>query len=577
MNMDQYFNPKVLKILIGVVGALIVISILIMRFGNPSFSESQIELKIEGPEQIESGQEVEWNLKIVNNTKTDLNSVSVVFTYPSDSVVLNSEGKAEDKRDQTISIGSLKQGETSETKFKAFIVGDRGDVKIANARMSFKAGSLRSSFEKSTELATTITAVPVSLTLAAAPNILPNQNVIYTLDYRNTSSQAISDVRFTAQYPDGFSVVKTTPLATDSNVWLDASLNGGEAGRITIEGSMAAREGETKEVSVVLERKLGDNYIAYAKARASSIVASPLLTTFISANDSADYISHTGDTLRYTLKYKNSSNFNLSGLKVSALLEGDMLDLGSVGVPLGFFDAGTKSVIWDAGSVSQLSLLRPGQSGELKFSVRVKPNFPSGNPGNHFVKATAKIFSSNIPTGYDGSQISATSQVVTKIGTKASFSQFGFFNDPAYGSLGPVPPKVGSETTITIHWQISNPGNDIKNGLIRATLPSGVSWKNNVSVGSGQPEPTFNPNTSEVSWNIGNIPQGVGVGAVPYEASFQISITPNSTQVGSGVTLLRSSSFSGVDSFTNQSVTVEGPDLTTPLLVDAGGNGEVVQ
>lgn len=575
--MDQYFNPRVLKILVGIVVLLLAVSIFLLRFGKPSFSESQVDMRIEGEGQIESGEEMEWKFIIENKTKTDLTNLVVNFTYPVDSVVIDEEGKVVDRRDHKFTITKIESGQSEKKEFKAFVVGERGDIRLAYAKMSFRAGSIRSSFEKTAELATTITSVPVSLTLAAAPNVLPNQNIIYTLDYRNESKQDISDVRFMFQYPDGFTVIKTTPNATTGkNIWTDETLKKSESGRITVEGSLSARQGETKEVVAVLERKLGENYIAHAKARASSVIASPLLSINIEANDSSEYISHTGDTIRYTLKYKNNSNFNLAGLTVSALLEGEMFDFNSISAPKGYFDSSSRTVIWDPGSSPDLSRLEPNEEGELYFTARLRSSFPGGRPGNYFVKASAKIATANVPSGYDGNEIWASSQIVTRIGTQPGFNQIGFFNDPDYGSSGAVPPKVGQETTVTIHWIVSNPGNDMRNASVRATLPSGVIWRDNASVGAGQKEPIFNPNTSEVIWELGSVPQGIGLGSSPYEATFQVSFTPNASQVGTAVTLVKDAKLTGTDAFTSQRVTVTKGDLSTSQLGDAGGNGTVV-
>ena len=135
--------------------------------------------------------------------------------------------------------------------------------------------------------------------------------------------------------------------------------------------------------------------------------------------------------------------------------------------------------------------------------------------------------------------------------------------------------KVGQETTFTVHWQMTNPGNDISSAKIVGTLPPGVTWKNIVSAGQGLNQPTYNKNTSQVTWDLDLLPHGVGVSLSKYEATFQISIRPSVNQQGQTLTLMKSTSFSGTDSFTRQSIVVPASDLTSQDLVDRPGEGTV--
>ena len=141
-----------------------------------------------------------------------------------------------------------------------------------------------------------------------------------------------------------------------------------------------------------------------------------------------------------------------------------------------------------------------------------------------------------------------------------------------------MPPQVGKETVFTIHWLLTNPGNSLNNAKITATLPQGVSWKNVISVGAGQPQPSYNKNTSQVSWSLGTLPSGVGIaGTAGYELAFQVGLKPSSTQVGLPAPILNGVSLSGVDSFTQQNIVVNNYDLTTNSTIDQPGQGVVVE
>lgn len=552
-------------------------SFLSFWFGSPSFSESGVKLEIDGPTQAIVGDEVVYKLKYSNTTKLDLNNMRFTFTYPDNSVVLK-DGAVVSDLTEKFTIDQLSPGQKEAKEFKAFLVGDRGNIKTAKVELSYGAGDLRTAFEKTTSVSTTIIGLPIALTLAVPPNSVPGQSINYVLDYRNETGDDIYDLRFEFDYPDGFSVQKTTPTPSIGNYgWVVPVLKKGNGGRISITGLLSGKEGETKNISVVLKRKIGEQYVDYEKSQTSSVIASSLLNTQILVNDSSDYSAFAGDDLSYMIKYSNNSNYNLIGVNLTVRLEGEMYDISTLDTKGGYFDTSNGTILWNASTVSDFSNLAPNKKGQISFRVKLKNSIPSGTTGskNLFVRASARLSTPNVPSSVGGDEVSAESSVVTKISTQPTLKQTAYYHDPAFGSFGPLPPEAGSETSFTIHWQITNPGNDMSGVKISGILPAGVIWKNVVSVGLGQPEPTFNTNTSEVVWNLGVLPQGVGVIGAKYEASFQVTIKPSVNQKSSTILLIKDSKLSGVDSFTKQNIIVPVRDITTNDLVDRPSEGTV--
>ena len=572
-----YNHNQLLKWLVLLALLLAIVSFLSFWFGSPSFSESGVKLGIEGPAQVSVGDEVVYKLKYSNTTKLDLNNMTFKFTYSDDSVVLK-DGIVTKEFSETFTIDQLSPGQSAEKEFRAFLVGDRGNIKTVKAELSYGAGGLKTVFEKNISLSTTIIGLPISLTLSAPPNSVPGQAVNYVLDYRNESNNDIYDLRFEFDYPDGFSVQKITPSPNTGNyVWIIPILKKNNGGRISITGFLNGKEGETKNVSVALKRKIGDQYVNYEKAETSSVIANPLLGVGVSVNDSSDYSAFAGDDLNYTIKYSNNSNYNLIGVNLVIKLEGEMYDISNLDTKGGYYDDSSGTILWNASTVSDFANLVPNKRGQVSFRIKLKSNIPSGATGskNLFVRTSTRLSTPNVPSGVGGDEIFAESNLVTKISTQPTLKQTIYYNDLAFGSSGPFPPEVGKETLFTIHWQITNSGNDMSGVKIIGILPTGVNWKNIVSVGSGQPEPTFNTNTSEVIWNLGVLPQGVGVTGAKYEASFQIIIKPSTNQKGSAVPLIKDSKLSGVDTFTKQSIIVPTRDISTDDPVDRPGEGQV--
>lgn len=572
-----YTKTGVLKWLILLALVLLIFSFVSFWFGRPSFSENDVKLEIEGPNQVTVGDEVVYKLKYANKSKLDLHNVRIKFSYPEDSVVLK-DGTLSKELTEVIDLDELSGGQTSEKEFRVFLVGDRGNIKTAKAEISYRAGDLRTNFEKSVSLATTITSLPISLTLVAPPTSTPGQSVNYLLDYRNESGNDVSGLRFEFDYPEGFSFQRSVPDPSERNsVWSIPSLQKGKGGRISIQGLLNGKEGQTKVVALVLKRKIGDEYVDYEKAKSSSLISNPLVGVDIVVNDLPEYSAYAGDTLDYKIKYSNNSNYNLVGVNLSVRLEGDMYDFSSLDTRGGYFDDSSNTILWNAGAVSDFGNLAPNQKGQVSFKIKLNNSISSGVSGskNLFVRSTARLSTPNVPSGVGGDELFAQDSLVTKISTQPTLRQTVYYKDSAFGSSGPMPPEVGKETSFTIRWQITNPGNDMTKVKISGVLPSGVNWKNVVSIGSNQPDLTYNKNTSEVSWNLGVLPQGVGVISPKYEASFQVSIKPSVNQKDSAVTLLKDLQLSGEDTFTKQEVIIPVRDMTTDETVDRAGEGRV--
>ena len=574
----QAMSRRVFKWLIVLAVALGVASVLIFYFGSSSFTESKVILTLDGPTQASVGDEVVYKVHYENQTKTTLNHLKLAFTYPDTSVIVqdgqivNNPGNVQNSDEQ-----DLAPGQSVDKEFHSFLVGDKGNIKFARVSLSFSAAGIQTPFEKNAQLSTTISDVPVSLTFVGPPTSTSGQSVTYLLDYRNQSSDDISGLQFVVSYPDGFTPTKESPTPSSGNAtWNLPLVKKGQGARITIQGTLNGNEGDSKLFTASLKRNVDGSLVDYEKTTVTTVISSPLLSVDTSVNGSSDYISHAGDTLQYSIRYGNTSSVTLSGLVLTAKLEGAMYDFSSIDTKGGFYDASAHSITWNSTVIPAFNALAPMANGTVSFSIKLKPGVSGSGSSSLFTDASVTLATENVPSTIDATSIATTDDLITKITSQPTFRQLMYYNDAAFGSSGAMPPAAGKDTVYTIHWQLVNPGNALTNAKITATLPLGVTWKNVVSVGSGQPQPVFNKSTSQVSWTLGTLPSGVGVdGSSPYELAFQVTLRPSPTQVGLPAQVLTGPSLSGVDSSTKQNIVVNALDLTTNSTVDQPNQGTI--
>lgn len=538
-------SGSLLKWLIIMAVGLFVVSVGSLFWSSPSFSDRDVVLTLEGPDRATSGDEVTYTLKWKNNTKLDLHDMKFRLFYPDDSVVIV-DGAPTQPDSEGFEVESLKPGMSGERQITLFLVGDKGGIKDMTVNLIFRAGTLRSAFEKEVKVNTTITDLPVALTLTAPPTKVSGQPVTYIVDVRNETDEDFVDMRLELEYPEGFTVRDVTPSSDGGSTsrWTIDELLQGEGLRFTIEGSLSGVQGEAKTVSAVLKRKVGEQYIDYVRTDSLTMLSSPLLSTRIEVNGSRDHAAHPGESLKYVFHYSNNSNQNLIGLSMSLQLDGQMFDFDRLQAPNGFFDESINTVRFSSSGVSDFAVLPPGKSGKVEVTIPLKSSFVGGGTGSFFVKASTRLSTPNVPTGVQGSEVFAQDVLTTKIVSQPTLAE------TVAVAGGATPLQVGQKTNFTVSWSITNPGNEMRDATVTTLLPPGVSFDGTEFGGAA----TFDTNSNRVTWDVGNVPFGTGVGVPRKTTSFQISTTPSSNQKGDEIQILNNAILSGTDSFTGQNV-----------------------
>lgn len=555
-----------LKWLILIAAGFVVVSVGSLFWSSPSFSDRDVVLTLEGPDRAISGDEVTYTLKWQNNTKLPLSEMSFRLFYPEDAVVIV-DGEPTQPDSEGFTVDELAPGQSGEREITLFLVGDKGSIKTATVNLIFKAGTLRSAFEKEAQVNTTITDLPVSLTLTAPPTKVSGQPLTYIIDMRNETGDDLADLRLEVEYPEGFSVRDLTPSPDggSTSIWTISTLKVDEGKRFTIEGTLSGVEREAKTITAVLKRKVGDRYIDYVKADSVTLLSSQLLSVAMTVNGSRDYISVPGDRLKYDLRYSNNSNQNLIGLELAVRLDGQMFDIEKLEARDGFLDQSTNTVRFSASGIPDFASLPPGKSGVVSFTIPLKAAFVGGGTGSFFVKASARLSTPNVPTGVEGTEVFAQDVLTTKIGSQPALGQ------TVSVAGGAVPLTVGQATMFSVAWRITNPGNELRNATVTVTLPPGVTFNGTEFGGTT----TYDPNTQTVRWNVGTVPFGTGAGMAALTTGFQISVTPSSNQQGSIIKLLNNGVLSGTDSFTGQTVQSVVRELTSSAVQGLEGDPRV--
>ncbi len=577
-------KKKHIQIGIGVIIAIVLIfTVAAFLRGWFSFSKDKVNIEIDGPGEVASGEEIELVVEYQNNNRVALKDSKLIIDYPSGAYSI----EGDELNQETIELGRISSKVKGEKKFKLRLAGDKGSIKLFNVRLNFQPENINSYFENSASFKMNINSVLIGLYLTVPQKAISGEEVSYILDYMNNSDEDFSNLKIELDYPPGFSFKSAIPEPSkQDNIWYLEKLNQQERGTVKVSGILEGLEGENKTLEAFVSRTENDKTLQYSQTNSiTQISISPLLVS-LSVNNQEEAINVSPqEKLNYKIEFENNSDIAFSQLVLKTHLEGSALDFRTVKLKeQGFFDSLNNVITWSAAGVPSLALLPPGESGSVEFSVNIKDSFVINdfNDRNFEVSIRAELETLNVPLQFNLERLRIEKMLTSKVNSKVVLQAKGYYNETTTDirNSGPIPPKVNQTTTYTIHWQITNSSNDLENIRVTAILPQGISWQNNYRMSHSGTQLEYNERTKQIAWTVDKIPAATGFLIPVYELIFQVALTPSITQIGTTPVLIDESSLEGRDVFTEEILESFSPAIDASLPDDSStslGQGRVVE
>jgi len=539
---------------------LIFIIILVIGYGgyqwqNNIYSKDILKLEILGPTEANLSQEIEYIVKYKNNGDFRLENPELIFEAPENSLqdgeffemqILDSEKLG----------GAIYPGEEKNFSFKVRLLGKEGDIKIAKVSLSYKPKNLSARYESSSSFSTQIKSAFLILGFDLPSKVSGDNNFDFKLNYFSNVDYPLVDLRCQIDYPLGFEFISSSPSALEKTDWIIPVLNKSEGGGIEITGNLSGSIGEVK----IFKAKIGmwkDNRFVVLREidRGVEIIESSL---YISQeiNGNPQYIASSGELLHYEIFFKNVGEGGLTNLFMVNQFEDSILDFGTMNSNDGDYQLGDNSIIFDWGKNPKLQYLSPLEEGKVEFWIRVKDDL--ANIKNPMIK-------NNIYIGQ------TKQSFTTKVNSKLTLEQKGYFENDIFENSGPIPPEVGKETTYIITWAPESYYSDVENVKVRTFLPSNVELTGEVFPEEELTNFTFDSQTREIVWSVGNLKRGIKGSTIV----FQVKLTPNSSQRGSAATIINQVTITGYDTWTKSSLNYYSPLIDTTLLNDSSINEDM--
>jgi hypothetical protein len=268
------------------------------------------------------------------------------------------------------------------------------------------------------------------------------------------------------------------------------------------------------------------------------------------------------------LAWVNNLDAQVSNVKISAKINGKLIDRSSINVDRGFYRSQDDTIVWDRSTLDEFSSVSPGSSGRVSFTFSTAvPAIESlatiKNPELAIDVSVSgrRTDSGNVPEGVL-STVSRKMRLITDLDLKPRI----VYSTGPFQNKGPMPPKVDRETTYTVILSVTNTVNDVRDAHVTAILPSYVKWLGVVNPSTETV--TVSASGGELSWDIGSVASGQGFASAPRQVAFQISFVPSLSQVDRIPVLLKDIVIEGTDRFTGTPIRIVKSDQTTRIGTD---------
>lgn len=550
-----------------------VVSSIFFYFGGNQISNDNIQLTIQGQSLIGGGEAMSIQIGVTNQNDVPMESATLIMRYP---VGTRSVGDSpRNLFEERISLEDIAPGETQNIPVRVAIFGEENAEKKIEATLEYRINGSNNVLTKDAEpLAFRISSSPLVLRIDSIEKVASGQLADITITAVSNASSPLEDILITASYPNGFDFEKSDPAPVyGENVWRIDQLLPEQSTTIKLQGIVSGLTEETFRVNFAAGPASSDNqYLigaALADSRADFTIERPFIDVQININGDRDRDAIIAESTQaiVVVDIKNTLEEAVYDMTVEVVPSGNALVDNSIESTNGFYDSNTGTVRWQIANNPTFDQVLPGDSRSLEFGVKQGPT-----------KTTSSF---DMVVNVYARRVGESSAVETLIGTVRAEAKYSSVvdlgsqvgkNTAGYVDVGPIPPKVGEESTYTITLVAAAGANDVVNAVVDTSLPLYVNW---LDLYDTQGQLTYNPVSKKITWNIGNIPAGERK-----ELTFQVSLRPSVSQLNVDPVLLNTQTMRANDRFTGALLQDVVSAVTTELSEEMGypiNNGEVVR
>jgi len=535
-----------------------------------------VDFKIESKNEVLTSEEFVYTLTYKNNSNIDAKNGRIEAIYPANFIFIDSTPAPTEKNSIWL-LGEMGAQAGGEIKVKGKIIAPAETINVILANLTYMPVNFSSEFKKEASQTTYVknTGVnfdfdyfssslvgeenDINLKFAASDvnflnsfrvSLLPQENIVFIGD---SKEKVASDTPFTQVRPGVWEVNQVTTEATV----------------LPIKFKFNKKLTDKQTVAVVFEQSSGDKFYKFLEKNFDyEVMKSDLNLTLINNGSREDSGIDFGQTLNYSIVYKNKGETVMKDVVIMAVLESDWLDWSSLSDKQDGIDK-ANTISWSKDEIPALAELAKDQEDTIDFSIKVTSAGVIDPTKNYEVKSYAQFSVGNkgeIKDTLDNRSNTITNKIKSDLKLDEQVRYFSADNIPV--GIGPNPPKSEEKTSFKVYWKLTNSLNELQALEVRVKLPTYASFegRNQATVGTVY----YDSGSGEVVWQIGRLP----VTTYQANAEFSVGITPTASDRNKILIILPGSKTTGIDTTSNANLEYLTKAKTTKLEDDEIGSSD---
>ncbi len=547
---------------------------------------NRMDVSLIAPDRVDSGEVLEYKIKIENNTDLKFKNLSLFIKYPEGSLDPDEKYK---KKKEDLELKDILPGGVETITRKIILSGAPDEVKKIRFNLNYQLEGYSTILTKKKEFLVKISTAPIFVKIEAPEFVTNKKDFDIKIVVSSNSDFEQKNILLIGRYPNGFEITEEDPnpifKTNHKNIFRINKLEVGEKQEIHLKGKMVGENGEMKVLAFIAGLGSKDNNeitVKYFDSKEKVVIKKPGLDLQLFCNDREieKEIAIFGGTLKCNYTITNNLPSKITDVRVKMYYDDQILNEEKIRVLKGgYIDSNNNFIFWDKNNENDFLVINNGDSVSIPFEFKLKPiKALAGEVRNPEIKLNFEILGTNFDNENKLGVVDRKLEKIIRLNSDVRLVADVNYNDGPLENYGGPTPKIGQEVSYTVNWKIFNTTNKIKNVKITATLPIGIEWKDNYS-----PEDSYvsyNPSTRVLKWSIKSIPPFIGYRTEPKTLSFQLATVPVLADLGSYIILLKDIKVVAQDEFSGEILEYELPGVKNLIKQDEGlkfGTGKVME
>ena len=524
----------------------------IFTSGQNNVQYDQVNLSILGPNSVPGGETLSFDVMIANDNKVNIELTDLIVQYPSGTYDADMDGDSLTK--EIRGVDSVLSGAQTTEKFQAVFFGTEGDTKEIKISYEYRVPGSNAILRKERVYQIRLESSPISVVVTGPQESLSGSDVALDVEVISNANTPLDNVYVQVEYPFGFEFSEADPSPEQDRLDLFklGRLDVGESRTVKIRGVIRGQDEERRVFKYLVglfdrEKKTIVNTLQQTDSVVAIQKPPVAMRATVNGNPGIIHIVEPGTDIKFDLVVINNLASQIQDTEITAILGGAIFNERGVGTQ-GFYDSNTNTLRWQKTDIPQLATFESGAQIPVSAGLRLFSTQNLQGIVDPSLSITYKASGTTFDFENKQKPVELSDTVKIKVATELGLETRVLHSIGPFQNTGPLGPVAEETSTYTIAWRATNTTSKITDAMVSVVLPPYVTF-----LQAEQPDNSvieFSEQNRTLSWTIPTIVPGAGITEPAPAISFQVSVTPSLSQVGSTLTFTESKKVRGFDTFT---------------------------